>query len=183
MVLKTKKVEEEIKTKQKKANKDVFLDYLPYIIIILIIIIIRTFIATPIRVNGTSMETTLHNGETMILNKLGMKTSGINRWDIIVLETDSGHLIKRVIGMPGESIKYLDGILYIDNQEIEDNYSLTTTDDFEEVIIGQNEYFVMGDNRYLSQDSRVIGPVKKEDIKGKTNIILFPLDRFGIIKK
>ena len=91
---------------QKKANKDILLDNLPYIIIILIILIIRAFIATPIRVNGDSMDPTLQDGETMILNKLGMKTAGIKRWDIIVIKTDDSYLIKRVIGLPGESIKY-----------------------------------------------------------------------------
>ena len=176
------KNEEEQELKQKKANKDVFLDYLPYIIIILVVIIIRTFIATPIRVNGTSMDTTLHNGETMILNKLGMKTKGIKRWDIIVIDTDTTHLIKRVIALPGEIIKYENGKLYINNQEIEDKYSLTKTEDFKEVKIGKNEYFVMGDNRFISQDSRTIGPIDKSEIRGKTNIILFPIDRFGIIK-
>ncbi len=175
--------QEEIKINQKKASRDVFLDYLPYIIIILIVMIIRTFIATPIRVNGTSMEATLHNGETMILNKLGMKTSGLKRWDIIVLKTKNSHLIKRIIALPGETIKYEDGKLYINNKEIEDKYSLTTTEDFEEITIPKEQYFVMGDNRYLSQDSRAIGPVNKSDIIGKTNIILFPLDRFGTVSK
>lgn len=174
------KKEEEIK--QKKANKDIFLDYLPYIVIILTVVIIRTFIATPIRVNGSSMDTTLHNGETMILNKLGMKTKGIKRWDIVVIETDTTHLIKRVIALPGETIKYEDGNLYINNKEMEDKYSLTITEDFEEVTIGKNEYFVMGDNRYISEDSRMIGTINKSEIKGKTNIILFPIDRFGIVK-
>lgn len=174
--------EEKLEIEQKKANRDVFLDYLPFIIIIVIVITIRTFIATPIRVNGTSMDTTLHNGETMILNKLGMKTKGIKRWDIVVLKTENSHLIKRVVGMPGETIKYENKVLYINNKEVKDKYSKSRTEDFEEIVIGKDEYFVMGDNRYLSQDSRAIGPVNKSDLIGKTNIILFPFDRFGYVK-
>ncbi|MDD4188258.1 MAG: signal peptidase I [Bacilli bacterium] len=168
--------------KQKKAARDVFLDYLPYIIIILVVVILRTFIATPVRVNGTSMDPTLHNGETMILNKLGMKTKGINRWDIVVIDTEDSHLIKRVIALPGETIYYNDYKLYINGKALEDNYSLSKTEDFEFVKLNKDEYFVMGDNRSISKDSRTIGSVNKKEIIGKTNIILFPIDRAGIIK-
>ncbi|MDD2208273.1 MAG: signal peptidase I [Bacilli bacterium] len=168
--------------KQKKAARDVFLDYLPYIIIVLVVVILRTFIATPVRVNGTSMDPTLHNGETMILNKLGMKTKGINRWNIVVIDTDNSHLIKRVVALPGETIYYNNNKLYINGKVLEDKYSLTETEDFEVVKLKKDEYFVMGDNRIISKDSRSIGPVNQKDIKGKTNLLLFPIDRFGIIK-
>lgn len=167
---------------QKKASKDVFLDYMPYIIIIILVIILRTFIATPVRVNGTSMESTLYNGETMILNKIAMKFKGIKRWDIVVIKTGNTHLIKRVIGLPNEIVKYEEGKLYINDKVVIDKYSITKTEDFEEIKVGSDEYFVMGDNRYVSQDSRMIGPIKKNEIKGKTNIILFPLNRFGIVE-
>ena len=128
------------------------------------------------------MDPTLQDGETMILNKLGMKTAGIKRWDIIVIKTDDSYLIKRVIGLPGESIKYENGKLYIAGKEIKDNYSLTKTEDFEETIVGKNEYFVMGDNRFISKDSRKIGTIDKSEILGKTNIIVFPFNRFGLVK-
>ena len=168
---------------QKKAHKDVFLDFLPYIIIVLVVLIIRTFIATPVRVNGSSMETTLLNGETMILNKLAIKVKGVNRWDIVVIKTSDSFIIKRVIALPGETIKYESDILYINDKELEDNYSLSETEDFKEIKLNKDEYFVMGDNRYVSQDSRVVGPIKKEAIIGKTNIRLFPIDKLGLIKK
>ncbi len=168
---------------QKKAHKDVFLDFLPYIIIVLVVLIIRSFIATPVRVNGSSMETTLLNGETMILNKLAIKVKGVNRWDIVVIKTSDSFIIKRVIALPGETIKYEDDTLYINNKEVKDNYSLSETEDFKEIVLDKDEYFVMGDNRYVSQDSRVVGPIKKETIIGKTNIRLFPIDKLGLIKK
>lgn len=168
---------------QKKAHKDVFLDFLPYIIIVLVVLIIRSFIATPVRVNGSSMETTLLNGETMILNKLAIKVKGVNRWDIVVIKTSDSFIIKRVIALPGETIKYEDDTLYINNKKVKDNYSLSETEDFKEIVLDKDEYFVMGDNRYVSQDSRVVGPIKKETIIGKTNIRLFPIDKLGLIKK
>ena len=167
---------------QKKANKDILLDNLPYIIIILIIIIIRAFIATPIRVNGDSMDPTLQDGETMILNKLGMKTAGIKRWDIIVIKTDDSYLIKRVIGLPGESIKYENGKLYIAGKEIKDNYSLTKTEDFEETIVGKNEYFVMEIIvLYLKIVEKLVLLINRNF--RKTNIIVFPFNRFGLVNE
>ncbi len=166
----------------KKTPKEFFLEYLPFIIIIILVIIIRTFIATPVRVNGTSMESTLHNGETMILNKLSLKIGDIKRWDIVVIKTDDIHLIKRVIGLPNEKIEYQDGKLFINRKEVKDNYSITKTEDFKEISIGKDEYFVMGDNRYVSQDSRMIGPIKKQEIRGKTSLILFPLSRIGLVE-
>ncbi|MDD2409217.1 MAG: signal peptidase I [Bacilli bacterium] len=167
---------------QKKAGKDVFLDYMPYIIIIILVIILRTFIATPVRVNGTSMESTLHNGETMILNKIAMKLKGVDRWDIVVIKTGDTFLIKRIIGLPNETVKYKDDKLYINDKIVKDKYSLSKTEDFKKIKVGSDEYFVMGDNRYVSQDSRIIGPIKKDEVKGKTNIILFPLDRIGLVE-
>ena len=83
-------------------------ELLPYIIIIIVVIIIRTFIFTPVVVNGPSMMNTLHNGDVMILDKIGMKLGGIKRFDIVVIQTGKTKIIKRVIGMPGETISYHD---------------------------------------------------------------------------
>jgi len=176
--------EETIDAKQKRAHRNILLDLYPYLVIILVVVIIRTFIATPIRVNGASMDPTLYNGETMVLNKLAMHLRGIDRFDIVVARTNDSYLIKRVIGLPGERIKYQDGILYINGVEVEDNFALSHTNDFPEVLIDNNEYFLMGDNRFISQDSRnpAIGNIHQNDIRGKTNIILFPFNRFGMVE-
>lgn len=97
---------ERIKKNTRKASFDIFLSYMPYIIIIVFICIIRFFVATPVSVNGSSMYPTLKNDDYMILYKLTKKMRGINRFDIVVINTDSGRIIKRVIGLPGERIKY-----------------------------------------------------------------------------
>jgi len=117
----------------------------------------------------------------MILNKLVVRVRGIDRWDIVVIRVDGSNLIKRVIGLPGETIKYYEGNLYINGEQKDDPFSLTFTYDFEEIKIGANEYFVMGDNRSISQDSRSpqIGNVSRSDIRGRSNIVLFPFNRFG----
>ena len=113
-------------------NKKVILsklkELIPYIIIIVVVVLIRTYLVTPIRVNGSSMYPTLENHYIMILNKIGLK-KGINRWDIVVVKENNKYIIKRVIGLPGESIAYIDGELYINKKKIEDKYSLSKTKD------------------------------------------------------
>lgn len=152
-----------------------------FTILLLIIIIIRIFFYSPIRVNGSSMYPTLQDKEFMILNKIGLQ-KGINRFDIVVVESNGKYIIKRVIGLPGESVMYNDNKLYINGKVVEDNYSKSETENFENVILKDNEYFVMGDNREVSKDSRVIGPVNIKNIKGKTNLVIFPFSKLGIVE-
>ena len=85
--------------------------------------------------------------------------------------------------MPGETIAYIDGKLYINGKYMEDKYSLSKTEDFDVVKLQDNEYFVMGDNRAISKDSRIIGPVTENQIEGKTNLVIFPFSKMGIVKK
>ena len=144
-----------------------------FLIILTAIIITRIFFFSPIRVNGTSMYPTLQDKEFMILNKISLK-QGINRFDIVVVQENNKYIIKRVVGLPGESVMYSDNKLYINGKVIEDNYSKTTTNDFDNVILG--------DNRIVSKDSRVIGPVNIKNIKGKTNLIIFPFNKIGTVK-
>lgn len=153
---------------------------IPYIVIIIIVILIRSFIVTPVRVTGDSMIPTLKDGEIMLLYKLGE----IKRNDIVVIDTDSsdGYIIKRLIGMPGDTVEYEKGKLYINGKQVEDKYGFGETEDFEKVKLEDNEYFVMGDNRVWSKDSRVFGAVKKEDILGTTSITIFPFNKIGKVK-
>ncbi len=201
-VKKVNNKEEEVETNTKKAHKDMVLEYMPYVIIIIFVVLIRTFIATPIKVNGSSMSPTLYNGDHMLLYKLTPKTRGIKRFDIVVISTDSGKLIKRVIGLPGEKIKYEiikdeegkeKATLYINGQAVEENFiseeakNATCVIDTkicngEEMQIPENEYYVMGDNRINSKDSRMIGTIEKERINGTTQIVLFPFNRIGKVK-
>mgnify|MGYP000898116516 CR=1 FL=1 len=154
-------------------------ELLPYIIIIIVVIIIRIFIFTPVVVNGPSMMNTLHNGDVMILDKIGMKLGGIKRFDIVVIQTGKTKIIKRVIGMPGETISYHDNKLYINGKEVSDNHSNEITYDFEEVKIPDGEYYVLGDNRTDSVDSRILGTIPKNEILGHATFIIYPFNRFG----
>lgn len=159
--------------------KEKLKELVPYVVIVIVVVLIRTFIATPIKVNGSSMYDTLKGNEICILYKLGK----INRFDIIVTEYENEKLIKRVIGMPGETIEVENGFIYINDKRIKDDYGYGETDDFEKITLNDDEYFVMGDNRKISKDSRLIGPVKEKDISGTTNLILYPFNKIGKIDK
>lgn len=162
----------------------IFREALPYLIIIIIVILIRTFIATPVRVNGDSMYPYLKEGEVLILNKMD---KSYNRFDIVVVNSNGTKIIKRIIGMPGESIEYKDCKLYINGEEMEDFIDNCSTEDFsleglyKYAIIPEEYYFVMGDNRRNSSDSRDyrVGLISKSQIEGTTSIRLYPFNRLG----
>lgn len=160
-----------------------------YLLIIVMVILIRTFIITPVRVNGTSMDPTLKNGEIMILNKIKYNKNDIKRFDIVVIKMDKELLIKRVIGLPNEEVKYVDNKLYINNEYVEEtflNEDVYTTNfslsDINLEKIPENCYFVMGDNREVSLDSRTFGCFSKDKILGSANLVLFPFTKLGYKK-
>ncbi len=153
---------------------------IPYIIIIVVVVFIRTFIVTPVKVDGTSMYPTLDGDEIMLLNKLGH----IDRFDIVVihLNDEESNLIKRVIGLPGETVEILDNKIYVNDELLEDSYGYGTTYNIDPVTLSEDEYFVLGDNRIISLDSRVFGKVNRTEIKGTTNIIMFPFSKIGKVE-
>ena len=154
---------------------------IPYLFIIVIVGIIRTFIVTPIIVQGESMVPTLKGGELMILKKYD---KSFERFDIVVVNknVEGDNLIKRVIGLPGETIRYKNNNLYINDEIIKDVYAFGETGNFQEVTLDDDEYFLMGDNREISLDSRALGVIKKNEIEGTTNIILYPFNKIGVVK-
>lgn len=161
--------------KVKKGIKEL----IPYIVIIIIVLLVKKFVFTPVIVNGPSMMDTLHDKDIMILDKLGMKLNGIDRFDIVVIQTDHAKIIKRVIGLPGETIEYKDNKLYINDKEIEDPYGSQVTYDFEKIEIPEDTYYVLGDNRTDSVDSRILGVIPRSDILGHATFIIYPFSRFG----
>ena len=154
-------------------------EIVPYIVVVICVLTIKQLIVTPIKVNGSSMNDTLYDGDIMLLDEISYRFSDIKRFDIVVAKYSNEYLIKRVIGLPGEKIMYEDGKLYINGKYVKENYEHEGTDDFAEVKIGKNEYFVMGDNRDNSLDSRYFGPFNKKKIRGKTNLTIFPFKRIG----
>ena len=165
-----------MKDKIKRVIKEVF----PYIAIIVVVLFIKSYIVSPIQVKGDSMDPTLKDGDLMILNKLSYKVGDIKRFDIVVIDNGNSNIIKRVIGLPGEVVKFEDNKLYINDSEIEESFlpEGKITNDFE-YKVSDNCYFVMGDNRQISQDSRAFGCFDISKIMGRTSLTFFPFDRFG----
>ena len=154
--------------------KEKIKEVLPYVIILVAVILFRTFVATPVIVNGPSMQETLHTNDILILRR----TSKINRYDIVVANHNGDKLIKRVMGIPGDKVKCVSGIIYVNNEEVS-NYGYGTSFDFAQVILGENEYFLIGDNREDSLDSRYFGPVEKSNISGVADFRVFPFTKIG----
>ncbi len=161
-------------------KRNIVKDILPFIIIVLVVLFIKQFIMTPIQVNGDSMDSTLKSGDIMILNKISYKLHSLKRFDIVVIKNDDTLLIKRVIGLPGETIKVEKNILYIDDVEVEQPFldEENVTNDFE-TVVDEDCYFVMGDNRDISLDSRELGCFDISQIQGTTSLTIFPFSRFG----
>lgn len=155
-------------------------ELMPYIIIVVVVLLVRSFIVTPGLVNGASMEPTLHNNELVLINKIGLN-KGIDRYDIVVVKYENSTIIKRVIGLPYETVEYINDTLYIDGEIVNTKVDFEYTKDFK-LTAGKNEYIVLGDNRNISKDSRIIGPVKESDIIGKVDLVLFPFSKFGKVK-
>ena len=159
--------------------KRIIKELIPYIIIVVVVVLIRSFFATPVRVDGDSMNKTFKNGDILILYKL----SEIKRFDVIVLheEKDNEKIIKRVIGMPGDTVAIKDGEIYINDEKIDDEYAYGMTSDYDRITLKSDEYFILGDNRLISKDSRYFGPIKEKEIKGKVIFRIFPFSKFGNI--
>ena len=153
---------------------------IPYIIIIVVVVFIRTLIITPVKVNGTSMYPTLEGDEIMLLNKLG----AIDRFDIVVLKLDGeqNNLIKRIIGLPGETVEIKNNEIYINDELLDDPYGTGITYNIDPVTLGEDEYFILGDNRIVSLDSRVFGKIHRSEIKGTTNFIMYPFSKIGKVE-
>ncbi len=183
---KVKKVTDEVTAADTVRN--IFLSLVPYVVIIFVVFLIRFFIITPVRVTGSSMDPYLKNGEILMLEKYD---KNYKRFDIIVANTTHTKVIKRIIGMPGEKIKYENCKLYINDEVVDDYVKECITGDFtlEELygylVIPEGYYFVMGDNRKESSDSRDIriGLISKDMIDGKAIFRITPFSRFGKLKK
>lgn len=140
---------------------------------------------------GHSMNDTLQNGDTVLINSIAYKFNPPSRYDVIVFEPKIGNVsqyyVKRVIGLPGETIQIKDGRVYIDNNLLEDDVITTEIHNAglaeDPIVLGYNEYFVLGDNRNNSDDSRFsnVGLVKGDTIIGKPWLTVYPFSSFGII--
>ena len=162
--------------------KKIIKEFIPYVVIIIMVVLIRTYIVTPVIVVGDSMVPTLKDGQVLLLNKLDYKLNEIERYDIVVIKVEDSEIIKRVIGLPGEYIEYSNNKLYINGHEEETIYTFDTEDfNLKEICncdkIPKDKYLVLGDNRLVSSDSRIIGLIDKIDIEGSTKLSIWPIKK------
>jgi signal peptidase I len=162
------------------------------LIVLLIVLPIRLFVAQPFIVNGSSMEPTFENGEYLIVDEFTYRLHGPERGDVIVFNFPNDpkkFFIKRIIGLPGETVALKDGVVRIITGEHPDGFSLDESyvdernkiTDTMTVELDQDDYFVMGDNRNASFDSRAWGPLDKRLIVGRAFLRLFPLNTIALL--
>ena len=189
-----KKKKKEKKPEKKKSGWMVALDYaLTILITVAVCFLIIKFVAVRSVVEGHSMEPTLSDGNNLIVQKISYYFHEPERFDVIVFRLESNpktHYIKRVIGLPGETVQIKDGYVYINGEKlIDDIYGQELINEPKmaknPITVKEGEFFVLGDNRNNSRDSRYADPglIKKEQILGKAFIRFWPLNKIGIIGK
>lgn len=183
---------EDIETEEKPNVMRELLGMLVYVgIVLAITFLIITFVGQRTHVSGESMENTLDDGDQLIVDKLTYRFHDPERFDIIVFPfryKDNTYYIKRIIGLPGETVRIADGEIYINGEVLEESYGREVMQDAglaaEPITLGDDEYFVLGDNRNYSSDSRdpSVALIHRKEIIGRAWLRIWPLDSFGILK-
>lgn len=181
--------------KRKKQKEATLIETIIYIICMcLAVFLILKYVGQRTVVRGSSMDNTLQDGQSLIMDKLSYRFHDPERFDIVIFPgpVEAGedpYYIKRVIGLPGETVQIIEGKVTINGKELtEDIYGITDYIDepgmaAEPLVLGEDEYFCLGDNRPVSFDCRYpeVGPVSKDEIIGKAWIRIWPLSKFGSI--
>lgn len=165
--------------------------WLLYIVLIIALTwTVVTFVGQRTEVSGSSMETTLSDKDQLIVDKMTYRFRDPKRYDIVVFPyqyQDNTYYIKRIIGLPGETVQILSGMVYIDGVRLDEHYGneiMENPDIAEEPLtLGEDEYFVLGDNRNNSSDSRAsdVGLIHRKDLIGRAWIRVWPLSQIGVI--
>lgn len=189
----SEKEPEEIKPEEKKNSmlREIIGTIVYMAVVMCVILLFIKFVAQRTCVDGTSMNDTLQHGDNLMVDKLSYRFTDPDRFDIIVFpyeHKENTYYIKRIIGMPGETVQVKDGKIYINGEVLEEPYGKEPMEypgiADEPITLAEDEYFVLGDNRNNSSDSRdpSVGNIHRERIVGKAFIRIWPLDEFGILK-
>jgi N-acetylmuramoyl-L-alanine amidase len=182
--------QEPVRTKGQKI-RSALLEVLIYAAIVVVcVLVVPRYVMQRTIVDGTSMESTLQDEDNLLVDKLSYHLSDPKRFDVIVFypygRENEDYYIKRVIGLPGETIQIVGDTIYIDGEVLEEDYGkdpMTQSGIAEEPLtLGDDEYFVLGDNRAISEDSRFeVGPVSRDKIEGKAVLRIYPFSKFGLV--
>ena len=186
-------IEENYHKSPRRDRAREFLGTLLYIIIVLAaVVFFVTFVAQRTKVSGQSMYPTLEDGDNLITDKISYRFRDPERFDVIIFpydEEEGIYYIKRIIGLPGETVQIdEDGNIYIDGEILEEDYGYETIEyagtASELITLGEDEYFVLGDNRNNSLDSRYaeVGLIEGSKIQGRAWVRIYPFDSIGLIK-
>ncbi len=185
-----KKAKEKKEKPKKSLQREIFEWIMVLVVAAALAFVVRTFIFEPVRVDGNSMLYTLENNEFMIATKFDYLAGDPERFDVVICDypnTDDGmYRVKRVIGLPGETIALKKGELYVNGEFVEQNFEMTPNEtDFGPFTVPEGHYFVMGDNRNNSKDSRspMVGALERKMIKGHVRCVVFPLSKARILGK
>jgi signal peptidase I len=176
-----------------QVTKEIINTLVYLLVVFVLTFLFITFVAQRTEVSGSSMEPTLQDRDSLLVDKMTYRFSNPKRFDVIIFPYKYGnnqYFIKRVIGLPGETVNIdYEGNIYINGNKLDENYGAEVIADpgraYEEIVLGDNEFFVMGDNRNHSMDSRdpSVGNIQKKDILGKAFIRIYPFSKFGKIEK
>ena len=153
--------------------------------------LVIAFVGQRTVVQGQSMENTLEDGDNLIVDKLSYRFRDPERYDIIVFpyqHAENTYYIKRIIGLPGETVQVIDGYMYINGKKLDEHYGAEVMEDpgiaAEPIKLGDDEYFVLGDNRNHSSDSRVasVGVLTRDMLIGRAWVRIYPFNKIGVIK-
>ena len=175
----------------KNMVKEVLSMALYIAVVLCITFLVVRYVGQRTQVDGHSMENTLFDGDNLIVDKISYRFTDPKRFDIIVFPyhyKEDTYYIKRIIGLPGETVQIRDGEIYIDGAILEEDYGketmLTSGRAADQIQLGEDEYFVLGDNRNHSEDSRFddVGNIERSEIIGRAFIRIWPFERFGLLK-
>lgn len=178
----------------KRIWKEVIENAKIFIYCFIFIYLLTSFVIKPIRVDGRSMYPTLSDGDVGITNVFAAKFLSVSRYDVVIVHNEQRdeNWVKRIIALPHETIEGKDDVIYINGSPIDQPFLDTPyvndikktglfTTDFGPYTMGEDEYFLMGDNRILSEDSRAHGPFIGDDIVGKDALIIYPFKHWNYV--